>query len=556
MDPFLGRTIGKRYLLTKPLGQGASGRVYRGKSLQLPRQFAIKIIDLDGQDPDARLRLKREVGAVSSLRNPHIVPFYEVVEIDEQYSAVVMDLVDGMTLERLIKDFGALPLRRGLQIARQIANGLHEAHTAGLVHRDLKPENIMVEMLPAGGDFVRLLDFGIVSSTTDTARVTRGFIGTPLYASPEQAMGGDIDQRSDIYSLGAIIFFMLTGSPPFNRESAMAALHDHVKKPPPTLSEVSEDTSFPEEVEVLVSQLLAKDPNLRPSNLGGLIRQLDIISGSDVSLGEISSEDMDSVAWFADEASEFNALPTSVAEVLVQYRRAILSPNQTSLVTIDSMNLLRWQEVDGEVRLEATMPGPVGGLCAGHDALLIGFESGTIVEMDIAGTSKVVYEVPKPHKVSSLSADAKMRTIVAGTSQGWIFTTRDRKSPRWDAYDMGAPVTAVACSAQGDVIAVGTKADVRVVNVASVHNPIWCYELANVNQLVFSNDGYVLAVLVGRSTVLLENAMSRHTLMEMQASGFNIRHIRFSENNELMAVVDTSDGLKTFKMEELVKATA
>lgn len=279
VDPWLGQTIGERYLLTRGIGAGASGFVYRAESLAISRQFAIKIVPLGSDDVTTnsetiRARLNREIGALGQLRNPHIVSFYDVVPIGDSAVALLMDLIEGRTLQDVVWAAGSLDLGRGLKILRQIANGVHEAHEANMIHRDLKPDNIMIERLPAGDDFVHILDFGIVHRLDDV-RVTQGFLGTPLYASPEQAVGGAIDRRADIYALGAVTFFMLTGKPPFDDDNVYKVLKAHVGKQAPRLSDVAPERYFPPEIEDLVQRMLAKKPEDRPQSLAAVIAALD-----------------------------------------------------------------------------------------------------------------------------------------------------------------------------------------------------------------------------------------------------------------------------------------
>ena len=284
MDPWLGRVIDGRYLLTKRIGQGASASVYRSESMAISRQFAIKIIHPprgnQGPSPEQiATRLEREIEALGRLRNPHIVRFYDVIELPLNHIGVVMDFVEGETLESLVLRGDYLPVSRACTLLRQIANGVYEAHLAGMTHRDLKPENVMVEQLPAGDDFVHVLDFGIVQVEGE-ASMTQGFIGTPLYASPEQAMGEEIDHRSDIYSLGAMFFFMLAGRPPFLGQNVMQVLRQHVEVTPPSISDLRSDMGVPDELELLIGRMLAKTVDQRPESLAEVIHSLDRLSYS------------------------------------------------------------------------------------------------------------------------------------------------------------------------------------------------------------------------------------------------------------------------------------
>ncbi len=280
-DRWLGRVLDGRYVMTRLVGRGAMGSVYRAASLAISRDFAIKVINLKedagGIDADQiRARLHREIEAIGLLRNPHIVPFYEVIELYESFVGIVMDYVAGDTLEQIVNREGPLPAHRAVQVIRQVSNGIHEAHQFGMIHRDLKPENIMVERLPSGDDFSHVLDFGIVH-VDDGVSLTTGFLGTPLYASPEQALGSDIDPRSDVYSMGAVLYFALTGQPPFPGTSVYKILQDHVKTPPPTLRQGNPSRIYPAPLESLVAEMLAKSPERRPQTLAQVIERLDAI---------------------------------------------------------------------------------------------------------------------------------------------------------------------------------------------------------------------------------------------------------------------------------------
>ena len=282
-DSWVGRCIADSYVLERRIGTGAVGTVYRAHSRSISRDFAIKLVDPDDESvaeaspKTLRERIEREIDAQAQLRNPHIVQLFDVLELPCGKLAIVMDLVKGNTLRQLVARSGPLPIERARDILRQTANGVHEAHEAGLVHRDLKPSNLMVEVLPAGDDFVRIFDFGIVCLQNDKTELD-GFMGTPLFASPEQARGALVDRRSDIYSLGAVFYFMLTGRPPFDADQPYKVLLAHCQETPPRLDEAHPQRRFPEELEDLVARLLAKNREERPSSLGQVIAELDALS--------------------------------------------------------------------------------------------------------------------------------------------------------------------------------------------------------------------------------------------------------------------------------------
>ena len=216
---FLGQTIGGRYFVEQFIGKGAVGQVYRAQDIDLKRDFAIKFINFNQVPPDVRSELRRqtvlEAEALARLENPYVVKIYQVLHVSDGNYALVMDFVRGFTLEHVLDEYGALEPWLAIDIARQIALALYSAHEEGILHRDVKPGNIMLEPMPTGDYFVRLLDFGIVQQIGGPT-IDDSICGTPAYISPEQITSEDaLDHRADIYSLGAVFYHMLTGIAPF-----------------------------------------------------------------------------------------------------------------------------------------------------------------------------------------------------------------------------------------------------------------------------------------------------------------------------------------------------
>lgn len=283
--PFLGRVIDDRYLVDRFLDSGAAGHVYRAAGLHFNRHFALKIVDARRfDDPEVRreviTRFHREVDTLSQITNPHVVDVFEALALDDAIFGLVMGYVDGQTLESLLDQRGRLTIDNALGIGLQIANGLHEAHRRGIVHRDLKPENVMVETLPASGLFARILDFGIAHA--GDVEEDYGFQGTPLYASPEQCtQNRPPDARSDIYSLGCLLYHLLTGRPPFPYTNALRVMDAHIKAPRPRLSDATDGVDFPQGLEYLIGHLMACDPDERPQSLDLVHRDLKALAGDE-----------------------------------------------------------------------------------------------------------------------------------------------------------------------------------------------------------------------------------------------------------------------------------
>ncbi|MEW2329358.1 protein kinase [Micromonospora chersina] len=262
------RLLNGRYQSEELLGSGGMGEVWRGRDLRLDRPVAIKVLTAAGvREPMAAERFDREARTAARLAHPHIVGVYDF-GTEEDHSYLVMELVEGRTVGDLVAA-GPLPVVQALSIAVQTCDGIAAAHAAGVVHRDIKPGNLIVT--PAGT--VKICDFGIArlprlaGQNTLTGPATK--LGTSSYMSPEQALGGPVDPRTDLYGLGCTLYAMLTGAPPFAGDP-LSVLHQHVNEPPPPLRDRRPDV--PVELDALVAELLAKDPADRPTD-AGLVRE-------------------------------------------------------------------------------------------------------------------------------------------------------------------------------------------------------------------------------------------------------------------------------------------
>ncbi|HYR29810.1 MAG TPA: protein kinase, partial [Thermoanaerobaculia bacterium] len=258
------------YLIDASIGAGGMGHVYRATDTRLGRAVAIKVLpDHRLNDPQLRLRFEREARALSSLSHPNLCPVFDVGEVDNG-PYLVMELLEGVTLrERL--DASPLAPRKALAFGSQIAAGLAAAHAKGVVHRDLKPENIFV----TPGDLLKILDFGLATTTTAANQLATepGMVmGTAYYMSPEQVRGLPLDARSDMFSLGVVLFEMLTGQVPFSGRSAVETMNSVLVDEPADL--------LPEGVDALVRRCLEKDPEQRFTSARDLMFALDAASKS------------------------------------------------------------------------------------------------------------------------------------------------------------------------------------------------------------------------------------------------------------------------------------
>lgn len=284
------RQLGQ-YTLMEKLGEGGMGTVYRARHAMLRREAAIKLIrpELAG-DGDGRTqaiqRFEREAHVTATLRSPHTVELYDFGVSDDGAFYYVMELLDGITLEDAVRRYGPMPPERVVYVLRQVCDSLAEAHAAGLVHRDVKPANIVLCHHGLHHDVAKVLDFGLVAlgadrAADDPALTVEGITaGTPAYLAPELATRPDtVDGRADLYALGAVAFWLLSGRPPFERESVMATVLAHVNDPPEPPSTVSE-IEIPAALDTLVLACLAKDPADRPPSATALATRLDATLGA------------------------------------------------------------------------------------------------------------------------------------------------------------------------------------------------------------------------------------------------------------------------------------
>jgi serine/threonine protein kinase/ketosteroid isomerase-like protein len=274
------RVIDDKYRLDRLLGRGGMGAVYAALHVELERPTAIKLLLPDlVSDEQALERFKREARAAARLNHPNVAGTYDFGTLPGGESYIVMELVEGETLSERLAAAGTLPFGEAVLIARQVADGVESAHEGGIVHRDLKPANIIISRDHRGTALVKVLDFGIAklketSTTGGMASLTTAgsIMGTPRYMSPEQCSDSKVDARSDIYSLGVILYEMLAGRPPFEAPSAMALALKQIQEPPPPLSEAR--PGVPDALERLVMWALAKNPADRPQTAAEFSRAL------------------------------------------------------------------------------------------------------------------------------------------------------------------------------------------------------------------------------------------------------------------------------------------
>ncbi len=263
----IGTIIGDRYEILEKVGSGGMADVFRAKCHRLNRYVAIKILKQDySEDTKFVTKFRGEAQAIAGISHPNIVGIYDVGEENGMYY-IVMELVDGITLKKYIEEKGKLSVKEAVGIALQIANGLEAAHSNHIIHRDIKPQNILI----ARDGTAKVTDFGIAKAASSNT-ITANAMGSVHYISPEQARGGYSDEKSDIYSLGVTMYEMLSGTLPFNGESAVAIALAHIQEEAVPLAAL--DATIPKGISNIVNKCMQKKTELRYSCVADLIADL------------------------------------------------------------------------------------------------------------------------------------------------------------------------------------------------------------------------------------------------------------------------------------------
>lgn len=275
-DPLLGSVVDDRYEVQAVLGEGGMGTVYRAKHRVLGRPFALKVLRADlSRDSDLGVRFTREAKAAASISHPNVVQITDFGSLPSGQPYFVMELLVGESVNTVINKGGPLPAARAVRMLTQIVDALTAAHAAGIVHRDLKPDNIFVCTTPGGDELVKVLDFGLAKVAGQSRLTKAGLVfGTPHYMSPEQASGGTIDERTDIYALGIVMYEMFTGRVPFEADTYMGVLTKHLYVSPTPPSVLLGEPTELGALEQVILRCLEKKPDKRYPSMVALAAEL------------------------------------------------------------------------------------------------------------------------------------------------------------------------------------------------------------------------------------------------------------------------------------------
>ena len=285
-DPLLGTTLAGRFTILSRIGSGSMGSVYRARQAAVGRDVALKIVRRDrAYDPETKARFEREARAVSLLKSPHTVTAFDFGEAEDGSWFLALEMLEGETLGERLRRERRLHWVDALKLASDALRSLAEAHSQGIIHRDLKPDNLFLARVhdPSGDrEICKILDFGIAKwvreeeAPVDQLETLAGTVfGTPRYMSPEQAQGAPLDARSDLYSLGVLLFQMLAGRAPFVDDDAVVVMAKHIKNAPPELEEAAPGIEIPLAVEAVVRRALEKLPENRPATAEQMLNELD-----------------------------------------------------------------------------------------------------------------------------------------------------------------------------------------------------------------------------------------------------------------------------------------
>ncbi len=276
VDPLIGRLINGRFKISSLIARGGMGRVYRAEQAPLGRVCALKILTTtyEGEhDPEFHKRFFLEASIASKITHPNSVTIFDYGQTEDDIYYMAMEFLEGVTLHRAIRVSGYFPEARVAHIGRQVCRALREAHALGCIHRDLKPANIFLTEHGDEPDFVKVLDFGLVKNVLgegkpeDQLTQTGLFMGSPKYMAPEQIRGERVDIRTDVYSLGIIMYEMLTGKVPFERQTSLNTLMAQVNDKPPRLQETNPKITVSAEMEDLIVRCMAKNPAERVASM-------------------------------------------------------------------------------------------------------------------------------------------------------------------------------------------------------------------------------------------------------------------------------------------------
>lgn len=351
-DPLVGTLFCDRFQITEVLGGGGMGMVYRATHLMMQRSVAIKILHTKMVgNADALKRFKVEAHAASNFSHPNILNVHDFGVSNQGQPYMVMDYLEGINLTALLDAEKHIPVTRAINMFVQMSSALAHAHSKEIIHRDVKPSNIMLVEFEGRREFVKLVDFGIAKvlnpSTPEAENLTRTgeVFGSPLYMSPEQCQGKKLDSRADIYSLGAVMYRVVSGKPIFESTDALETMFRQVSEMPASFSKVCPELQIPEKLEAVIFKCLAKDREQRYQSMLELKDDLELtlaeikaqskttlpMNTLPLESERIAAKDLNSDGWLTDLSENTGALPIAKTVITNQLTNPLTNPHEGAL---------------------------------------------------------------------------------------------------------------------------------------------------------------------------------------------------------------------------------
>ncbi len=543
-DPaYLGKL--HHFQIARVIGRGGMGIVLEAFDTHLQRTVAIKVLNPQYQANDiARQRFCREGRAAAAISHEHVVPMYQVARAQEgEVAYLVMQLIQGNTLESLLRDGQPLPPNEVARIGMQIAAGLSAAHKQDMVHRDIKPANIMIE---ADTKRVKLTDFGLARATDDVKLTKTGMVtGTPLYMSPEQTLGEDADEHSDLFSLGAVLYEMATGVPAFQAASALAVMQNIMNVTPPPPHKVNAAIRRP--LSDLIMSLLAKTPTDRPESAAAVATALASIVNE---YGPISPLQVPAVA-----AKEVKKLSGGYRRL---ERRWVMAAWAAALVGVISLlvtGLVIFRPAAGDDFPSVVLPGNPGTVWSVDFA-----PQGQMLAAAIEDGSVRIWDIDRQTLRKSFNAHRGIVWMVAyHPTRPLLMTSGDDKSVRlWDADSFELvkewttlnSVRSAAFSPDGDrIVAGGRDGTIHVYDIDSGEEVATTNHPGSILGIDYSADGKLIASAGSDKVVRIFDAQTLAERNRLVGHDGPIYSVKFALQGSLVASVGWNKNVRVWNTE-------
>lgn len=504
----------ERFEPIREISGGDKNIVYEALDKNLDRTFAVKVSRAgDAIVCGGLARLKREVDAIVQLRSPHVVPIYDLVELIDERVALVMEMVEGKTLSETVRD-GALNPSESIVILHQLANALADMHMRGLVHRNISPSGLMLQRLPNGEVFLRLLDFGRVMFKGETP--VRAPISDPRYAAPEELEpGATISAATDVFSAGAVAYHALSGQPPWPGETPERVISAR-QFPLQSLAQLCPELDGYKGLGELIEDMLTPDSSERMTSIQEVV--------------EVARDLMKRAHLVGDSKPSQTIMSAPPA-----FAQLGLDADSSSVVWVDDMQRVHVDAMISELEIDAE----ITEICAKH-GVIIGDEKGRVWGSwpDV----ETVYTCPDESPVTAIDAIEDLEVIAVGTLSGHVYTGRKRRDTwAWTEKPRGEGVDRLALSPDGSLLAVARQTHGLEVVDGGAANRL-DLPTKRVQSLSWSRDNSILVVLLEGELMVYDR---RGVLVYSKTMDPALIRLEYDMENELTALWVSDDGVET-----------